>query len=220
MGILTQLNRFKWHFPKTIVGFGVIALIILIISTSLGIRVWLHAQMPLDGVLVLGGSIRREMYIAETPTLPRPIVISGGSPSYCIQQLFQRHQTNPAQIWLEPCANSTFANFQFAAPLLEQLKVKHLLLITSGSHMARASKLGRIMLGFRGIAIQDYSVSEQGIPANQESGLKTILDLSRGLAWGILSPLLPPKNCPGVVSLATIQDQTIAPVPCESQAGI
>ncbi|MFZ4665108.1 MAG: YdcF family protein [Prochlorotrichaceae cyanobacterium] len=204
-------QRFAWLI-------GAIVVLLLGWSTIV-IQVWHHTQAPIDGVLVLGGSIRREMYIAAAPNIPRPIVISGGSPYYCIQKVFDRYQADPTDVWIEPCATSTFENFEFAAPILQQLQVKHLRLVTSSNHIYRAEKLGKIMLGFRGIAVESFVVPEIGIPANQESRLKTVLDLSRGILWGLFSPILPPKTCAGLIRLSDLQNQTIAPAPCESQAG-
>ena len=205
-------NRFSWLIGAIVVlllGFGSIAL-----------QVWYHAQAPIDGVLVLGGSIRREVYAAVDPSLPRPILISGGSSYYCVQQIFDRYQADPTDVWIEPCALSTFENFVFAAPILQHLQVKHLRLVTSANHIYRAEKLGKIMLGFRGIAVESFSVPEIGIPANQESRLKTVLDVTRGILWGLFSPILPPKKCPGLIRLSDIQNRRLLPTPCEFQADL
>lgn len=181
----------------------------------LGTRLLLHAHGPIDGVLVLGGSIQRERYaIAHAPDLPRPILISGGSPSDCVQHMFDHYPVSSEGIWIEPCATSTFENFAFAAPFLENQGVNHVQVITSANHLWRAGQLGRIMLGFRGIAVEMFSVSERGRPGNHESAIKTTLDLLRGTLWGIFSPLLPAKICPGLGQISTIKSP---PVPSRCQ---
>ena len=193
-----------------------IVLLCALYFAQIGLRLTLHGQAPIDGILVLGGSIQREVYaIAQAKELPRPIVLSGGSSAGCIQRVVDYYGVDPAGIWIEPCANSTFENFAFAAPLLRAEKVHHVLVITSATHLLRAGYLGKIMLGLRGIAVQVFDVPEKGRPGNQESQLKTILDWTRGVVWGLFSPLLPPKRCPGLIALENLESP-IVPDQCEN----
>jgi hypothetical protein len=186
---------------------------------GLGIQIAIHARSPLDGVLVLGGSIQRERYaIAHAPELPRPILISGGSPPDCVQRIVNQHldryPVSLEEIWIEPCATSTFENFLFAAPFLKAQGIKHVLVITSANHVFRARHLGQVMLGFRGIAVDTFAVSERGRPGNHESTVKTVLDVLRGTLWGLFSPLFPDKICPGLVRVTATQPPPV-PSRCE-----
>ncbi len=201
-----------------------LAILVLGVYGSGLISLYRHSQDPLDGVLVLGGSIRREMYVAELspPDLPRPILISGGSPGVCVRYLFDRAQRSSDQVWIEPCAKSTFDNFRFALPFFQRQGSHHLLLVSSGNHMQRATPLGQLMLGFHGIALTPYSVPEIGRPGNHESFLKTVLDLTRGFFWGLLTRWWTPGPCTQIVPLETIPSATVVPphVACEAPAKI
>jgi uncharacterized SAM-binding protein YcdF (DUF218 family) len=170
-----------------------------------GLRLWFYSTQPLDGVLVLGGSPRRELYVAKyASALPHPIIVSGGSPAACIQFFFTRFEMSQGDVWVEPCATSTFENYLFTIPFLETHQVHHVLVITSGDHRLRAERLGRIMLGFRGIAMTIRSVEEVGSPGNHETRLKMILDPLRGFLWGLFSSVLPAKSCPYIQALEQI----------------
>jgi hypothetical protein len=203
---------------------AILAGILGIYLFGLGLQIAIHDRSPIDGVLVLGGSIQRERYvIAHAAQLPRPILISGGSAPDCVQRIVEdsldRYPDrapilNLDSIWLEPCATSTFENFAFAVPFLKAHGVQHVLVITSANHLFRAGHLGRVMLGFRGIAVDLFSVSERGRPGNHESALKTGLDLLRGTLWGLFSPLLPDKVCPGVVAVTAAKPPPV-PSRCE-----
>jgi len=205
-------SRLRWTLGDLV---GLLSLHLL----GLGIQNAIHDRSPLDGVLVLGGSIQRERYVmAHASDLPRPILISGGSPPDCVQRIWdQSNDRDPSRldgIWIEPCATSTFENFVFAAPFLKTQGVKHVLVLTSANHLFRAGHLGRVMLGFQGIAVEPFSVPERGRPGNRESRVKTGLDLLRGTLWGLFSPLLPPKVCPGLVTLSTFKPPSV-PSRCE-----
>ncbi|MEC4853231.1 MAG: hypothetical protein SAJ12_19800, partial [Jaaginema sp. PMC 1079.18] len=73
------------------------------------------ATQPVDGFLVLGGSIQREIYTAQLlqqfPDIP--VLISHGSPEPCIWLIFERENAPRDRVWLENCADSTFENFYF-----------------------------------------------------------------------------------------------------------
>lgn len=181
------------------------------------------ATQPVDGFLVLGGSIQREIYTAQLlqqfPDIP--VLISHGSPEPCIWLIFERENAPRDRVWLENCADSTFENFYFSVPILRQWGVRHAKLITSQTHLPRAAWLAKIHLGMRGIWVETKVAPEQGIPGNQEHWLKTSLDVLRSLAWGLISPFFQPQ-CDRVILLndldmATWQAQGFK---CEHQADI
>ena len=64
---------------------------------------WYSSKVPVDAYLVLGGSIRREMYVAELASqnsLTTPILISTGSSAPCIRLLFEQAEASLEQVWL------------------------------------------------------------------------------------------------------------------------
>lgn len=162
-----------------------------------------------DAFFVLGGSIRREVYIGQVAKqYPQTrILISQGSPDPCIWRIFQQEHAPMQQVFLEKCAHSTFDNFYYGLPILRHWKVHKVQLITSPSHLPRAMWLAQIILGSHGIWVEPKIVQEQGIPGNRESFFKTGLDLTRSLVWAILSHIIQPK-CSTVVRLADIDMQS------------
>ncbi len=163
------------------------------------------SQKPVDLFFVLGGSIRREIYVSQlVKQFPNTrILISTGSDDPCILKLFERINAPTKQVWLEKCADSTFGNFFFSLPILRQWQIHHIKLITSASHLPRAKWMAQIILGAHGIWVEVDVVEETGIPGNQESFLKTILDVTRSLVWALASQGFSP-SCQKIVSLETI----------------
>ena len=153
------------------------------------------ASRPIDSILVLGGSIRREIYVAElAKEFPQmPILISSGSADPCIWLIFQEAQAPIERIWLQKCATSTFKNYYFALPLLKHWDVHHVKIITSQTHLPRAKWLAQIILGAHGIWTEIDLVPEAGIPGNRETWLKTSLDLIRSLIWARVSQYYSPE---------------------------
>jgi uncharacterized SAM-binding protein YcdF (DUF218 family) len=120
------------------------------------IRLPTAAQQPVDLFFVLGGSIRREIYVSQLARqFPQTrILISTGSDDPCIFKLFERIQAPMEQVWLEKCADSTFGNFFFSLPVLKQWQIHHVKLITSASHLPRAQWIAQILLGAHGIWVE------------------------------------------------------------------
>jgi uncharacterized SAM-binding protein YcdF (DUF218 family) len=198
----------------------------LALITSGGFTLWelLRAsQHPVEAYLVLGGSIRREMYMADLSQAGStiPVLISSGSQDPCIRLLYEQRSAPLDQVWLEKCAHSTFGNFFFSLPILKRWQVHKVKLVTSGSHTQRAVWMGRIMLGAHRLWVEPEIVSEQGIPGNQENRLKTALDLTRSVLWAMVSQVYSPA-CQEVIPLSEVnlnqwQQQGFH---CEHQAGI
>ena len=184
--------------------------------------VW-ASSAPVDALFVLGGSIRREIYVTQvTQKYPQiPVLISSGSQPPCIWLIFQREAAELQNVWLENCANSTFENFYYSIPILRQWRVHKVKLITSPTHLPRAKWMAQILFGAHGIWVEPDIVSEVGIPGNYESGLKTGLDVTRSLFWAVLSQIIQPK-CSNVTRLAEVnmQDWQSRGFQCEHQGGI
>ncbi len=192
---------------------------------AISISLVLSARLPAEADLVLGGSIRREMYVAEqagqSKAARHPILISSGSQDPCIRLLFEQAGADLDQVWLEKCARSTFGNYRFSLPLLKQWRTRHVRLITSGSHTLRAVWMARIILGSHGIWVTPEIVDEVGIPGNEESNLKTTLDLTRSLLWAVVSHVHRPA-CGEVLPLTAVDLEQWRQdgFKCEHQAGI
>ncbi|WP_051035303.1 hypothetical protein [Crinalium epipsammum] len=71
------------------------------------------ASRRVDAFFVLGGSIQREIYVAQlAQQYPEiPILISQGSEEPGVLRLFRREQALIEQVWLEKCDKFTFDNF-------------------------------------------------------------------------------------------------------------
>jgi uncharacterized SAM-binding protein YcdF (DUF218 family) len=163
------------------------------------------SSKPTSAFFVLGGSIQREVYVAEQakqyPDIP--ILISKGSQDPCIVNIFQEKGANLQNTWLERCANSTFENFYYSLPILQSWGVQKVKLITSPTHLPRALWMGQIIFGAHGIWVEPEIVKERGIPGNYESWFKTGLDLGRSLAWAGLSYFIQP-HCSDIGKLVDV----------------
>ncbi len=165
------------------------------------------SQQPIGTYLVLGGSIKREMYVAEKIAKQdpeTPILISAGASAPCIVGLFDRTGAPTEQVWLESCAKSTFGNFYFGLSILEKWQVRHVKVVTSAHHLPRAKWLAQIILGSRGVWVEMEIVPENGVPGNTESWLKTILDVGRALAWAAVSQVTDGPECSKLVRLTEV----------------
>jgi len=215
-GTMSQGIQRRW---RRRLGLAVVALLLTWAMVT-GYRLLMAAQTPAEATLVLGGSIRREMYAAEQ-VLPRPLLISHGSPDPCIRILFERAGADLDQVWLEKCAESTFENLVYSLPLLQAWGKHHVRLITSPGHAPRAYAMARILFGSHGIWTTLEQVEEQGIPGNQESWLKTGLDVTRSALWAIVSQGYD-RRCRQVIPLASVDlvAWQARGFKCEHQAGI
>ena len=206
--------------------YGGLGLLLAVVTAVLLMvhSLWRSSQAPTDAYLVLGGSIRREMHMAQlasTFSTPLPILISAGSLDPCIRLLFEQAGASLDQVWLEHCAQSTFDNFFYAVPMLERWGTHRVTLVTSGSHTGRAVTLARILLGAQGIWVEPLIVDETGIPGNQETPLKTTLDVGRSLLWAVVAQVYKP-DCGRVLPLASVDltQWRQRGFNCEHQAGI
>jgi hypothetical protein len=211
----------KWRLLQKIVSAFCLILGGWLIFTTITL-VW-ASSAPVDAFFVLGGSIRREIHVAQatTQTSQIPVLISSGSPPPCIWLIFQREGAELENVWLENCANSTFENFYYGIPILRKWGVHKVKLITSGTHLPRAQWMAQILFGAHGIWLETDIVPEEGIPGNYEAGWKTGLDVTRSLFWGVLSHIWRPQ-CSNVIKLTDVdmQDWQNRGFRCERQGGV
>ena len=189
------LQKLWWVFRLLLIVWLIVTTITLVFASF----------QPVDAFFVLGGSIRREIYMAQVskknPDIP--IVISGGSLDPCIWLIFHRENNTSARLWLESCAKSTFDNFYYGVPIFQKWQVHKVKLITSGSHVFRARLMAQIIFGSHGIWVEWETVPEVGIPGNQESWYKTILDVMRISLWAVISQFIQPQ-CLHITKLADV----------------
>lgn len=205
---------------------GVVVGIVLGLVVTSGVRGVMalrHANDPVDAAVVLGGSIKRELYISKYARShpERPILISSGSLPPCIYLIFQRDNAPMDWVWLENCARSTFDNFYYDLPILERWGVGKVHLVTSRTHLPRALWLAQIIFGSHGIWVEPNIVPEVGIPGNNEAWWKTILDVTRSLGWAVVSQVYSPR-CGEEIHLSEVNLDTwqARGFRCERQAQI
>lgn len=139
-----------------------------------------------QAVLVLGGStkhLERERFTVEFarqhPDLP--IWVSGGSPNKrYIEKFFAKEGIAPNRLHLDNRAVDTVTNFTTLADDLKARGIKSVYLITSDYHMRRASVIGEIVLGSRGIVLKPVSVPSDKAPEPVE---KSVRDGARAILW-------------------------------------
>ncbi len=169
------------------------------------ISLFFTSFQPVDAFFVLGGSIHREIYVAQlAKQYPQiPILISSGSPDSCILVIFQQEKARLEKVWLEKCAHSTWENFYYGIPILKSWRVHKVKLITSSTHLPRAQWMAQILFGSHRIWVESDIIYEKGVPANNEYWLKTFLDIIRSLFWAISSQIIQP-SCPHITKLIDV----------------
>ncbi len=136
-----------------------------------------------QAILVLGGAEQREKFAADFarqhPDLQ--IWITGGSPKGYALKIFTKAGVDSSRLHLDYRAVDTVTNFTTLVDKFQACGIKKLYLITSDYHMRRASVIGQIVLGSRGIDFTPVSVpSERSSPESIE---KSIRDGARAVLW-------------------------------------
>jgi uncharacterized SAM-binding protein YcdF (DUF218 family) len=196
------LQRQRQLLKKSLGGLCLLLTFWLVVNA---ITITAASSKPTDAFFVLGGSIRREIYVAElSKKYPQiPIIISTGSVDPCILLIFQKQAAKLENVWLEKCADSTFGNFYYGIPLLKKLGAHRVKIITSPTHTPRAEWIGKILFGAHGIWVDIDTVTEKGVPGNRENFFKTCFDIIRSLLWAIISQIIQPQ-CDKVTKLVDV----------------
>ncbi|WP_017717797.1 YdcF family protein [Kamptonema formosum] len=204
-------NRKISRIAGSIAAFALLVVTVALFGWLLSNTVALQsaANRPVDAILVLGGSIKREIYVAElAKQYPQtPVLISQGSQDPCIWLIFQRAKAPPQQVLLEKCARNTFDNYYFSLPILSRWQAHRVKVITSPTHLPRAKWLAQIILGSHGIWVEIDLAPETGIPGNRESPLKTGIDVIRSLIWAVISQFVEPASCSALTPLTDVDMQ-------------
>ena len=144
---------------------------------------WLPPAPPPQLILVLGGDVERERVAGELAKRDGlPVLVSGGSnPEYATWQ-FGRQGLDAGRVQLDYRATDTLSNFTSVVDELKRAKVRHVLLVTSSDHMARALLVGRMVAGSRGIALTPVEVP-CGNRCTPEGERKVWGDGARAALW-------------------------------------
>ena len=135
-----------------------------------------------QALLVLGGAIEREVFAAEFARKNPNIdiwVSSGTNPEYA-RWLFSRAGISQTRLHLDYHAVDTVTNFTTIVDKLKSQDITSVYLVTSDDHMRRATVIGKIILGSRGITFKPLPVSSGRSPEPIE---KVIRDGIRGIIW-------------------------------------
>ncbi|MGI0490805.1 YdcF family protein [Alkalinema pantanalense CENA528] len=169
-------KRAKLRFP-----WWVLFLPILVGLGYRQVQIWFTQP---QAVLVLGGEPSREKFAAkfaqEHPQLP--IWISSGAPREYAEWVFGDAGVNLDRVHLDYRAVDTLTNFTTLADELQAKGIRNIYLVTSDYHMRRASLIGEIVLGSRGIIFHPVKI-ESVPPKPEESMAKTIRDGGRAVLW-------------------------------------
>lgn len=135
-----------------------------------------------QAILVLGGNPAREAFAAQFsqryPNLP--VWLSSGMEKTEAQTLFEQAGEIIPPIYVDRRAVDTVTNFTTLVGEFKQRRIRHIFLITSDYHIARAKVISSIILGSRGIVVTPISVPSSRPP---ESPAKACRDLLRSLIW-------------------------------------
>lgn len=135
-----------------------------------------------QAMLVLGGNPARESFTAYFAQghLDLPIWLSSGQvPGEAIPS-FQATGIPLENLHFDRRAVDTVTNFTTLLPEFRQRDIRHLFLITSDYHIARATAIAALVLGSRGIATTPISVPSGRSP---EPRIKILRDAVRSLCW-------------------------------------
>lgn len=136
-----------------------------------------------EAILVLGGSTDREEYAAMVAQQHPELsvwVSSGSNPEYA-EWVFQQAQIDPSRVTLDYQAVDTVTNFTTLVDDLKAEGVTCVYLVTSDYHMRRASVVGEIVLGSRGITFKPLPVPSDH--PHSEALLRSLRDGARAVLW-------------------------------------
>ncbi|MEB3339824.1 YdcF family protein [Okeania sp.] len=153
-----------------------------LVTFWIGYQQFVGSIEPPQALLVLGGSIEREVFAAEFAQQHPHLdvwVSSGTNPEYA-EWLFSEAGISQTRLHLDYDAVDTVTNFTTTVDKLKSQGITSVYLVTSDDHMRRARVIGQIILGSRGINFQPLPVPSGRSPEPIE---KAIRDGIRGIIW-------------------------------------
>lgn len=172
-------SRYRWNYWQMAL---VTLLVVLVSYIPLQLMVT-SIQVPQpQAIFTLGGRPAREEFTAEfarnRPALK--VWISSGMAKSSAIPLFTAVGIDPERVKFDFQATDTVTNFTSLVDEFEQFHIRHVYLITSDFHMARARAIAAIVFGSRGILTTPISVPSD---ASTESPLRITRDVFRSLIW-------------------------------------
>lgn len=135
-----------------------------------------------QAIMTLGGGKEREQFTARFvrnyPELE--VWISGGLPPEQVDEFFTIAGASTDKLHLDYRAVDTVTNFTTLVQDFQQRHIQHLYLITSETHMSRASAIAILILGSHGIIFTPISFVS---PNPEESTVDIIRDVTRSIVW-------------------------------------
>lgn len=164
---------------------AIIALCLLVGYIPVRLAIAHHQAPQPQGILVLGGDIRRmrfaarfmqrqsqlDIWISDLPNnFPRN------------RAVFIQAKINRDRLYYDSCPTDTVTNFTclLDESNFQRRQIQHLYLITSDYHMERARAIATLVLGSRGIAVTPLAVPSERVPEPQ---WKLWRDRLRALVW-------------------------------------
>lgn len=110
-----------------------------------------EAAARADAALVLSGDVDylrlgRAIELFHAKAVPKLLLTGagvGGDSALAMREIARKRDVPDAAILLETRSRTTYENLAFAAPLIRAQGFKRVLLVTSASHMERASRTAR-----------------------------------------------------------------------------
>jgi uncharacterized SAM-binding protein YcdF (DUF218 family) len=134
-----------------------------------------------EAVIVLGGHEERERFAAQlAQKSDLPIWVSSGSPQKYVERIFAKAGIERDRLHLSYQAVDTVTNFTTLVDELKAQGIDSVYLVTSDYHMRRATIVGEIVFGSRGIVIKTVSVPSEKEP---EPLPKSLRDGARAIFW-------------------------------------
>lgn len=166
--------------------FWWIAVVLVVFTSIIPLRLAIvRYQVPKPkAIFVLGGNINRIPYaIALAKKHPElDIWVSDFPYRYKLyKRLLIEDGVKAERIHYDSCATDTVTNFTCMLKIFLERDLRHIYLVTSDYHMARASAIAILILGSRGIIFTPITVPAQ-VPFT-ESQDKIVRDCIRSLLW-------------------------------------
>ncbi|MCU0536486.1 MAG: YdcF family protein [Hydrococcus sp. Prado102] len=166
---------------------GWVAIVFAVFTSIIPLRIAIarYQEPKPKAILILGGNFIRFHYGAEfAKNYPELDIWVSDFPSQYkfYKRLFQQRGVAAERIYYDDCATDTVTNFTCMVRVLQERDLRHIYLVTSDYHMARASAIATLILGSQGIIFTPISVPSEASHAD-ESKSKIIRDCIRSLVW-------------------------------------
>ena len=177
-------RKYKQKLKLYLLIFFLVIILVLGSIIPIKLAIAFHQQPEPQAVLVLGGSKMRirlaTKFFNSHPELE--IWVSDYFKKLSInQEILEKAGIVGARVHYDTCATDTVTNFTCTVNDFAQKNIRHIYVLTSDYHIARAQAIAFFVLGSRGIAFTPVSVASRDI--HSESNLKNMRDSLRAILW-------------------------------------